>query len=139
MFDVPLLWALREPPIPVAGMVAQSSAAIELIKRLAEHERSGLAELKAAEGEGWVLLIGPEEMLPWVGEVTYVGWDHGLLTPTTIHPVPGAFLVRRAIERLTSASAGSIMVALPGQILTSPLISRAVDVPRLAARMVTPP
>src|SRR3954449_8590542 len=69
-----------EPPLPPAGVVA-TGAARERLRAAARRRIECGAELRAAEGDGWLLLLGDD--LPWADGCVYVGHDGPLLLPTT--------------------------------------------------------
>src|SRR3954467_7820553 len=80
----------REPPLPPAGVVA-TGAARERLRAAGRRRVEGGAELRAAEGGGWLLLLGDD--LPWADGCVYVGHDGPLLLPTTRAIDPPADLV----------------------------------------------
>src|SRR4051794_41037391 len=89
----------REPPLAAAAVLAAGDG----VASLAAATRRALArgaELRAAVGAGWLVVLGREEELPWADGVRYLGRDGELLTPTTcrVAPLPGliAAAVRRA-------------------------------------------
>jgi hypothetical protein len=66
----------------------------------------------------WIVILGPEEQLPWVDSATYIGPDGGLFRPTTMRSSPAGFLLRRTVELHRSKDLDhSLVVVLPGQIL----------------------
>ncbi len=131
MEKVALRWVPREAPLDPAGMVAFGPAAVCLVRALAEPARIGVSDLTAAAGPRGLLLMGPSTMLPWVDDVTYLGWDDGVLCPTTICPDPPAYAVRRAVQLRHPSTVAHITVLLPGIVLHCLPPRRAVDVARL--------
>ena len=53
------------------------------------------AGLRVAFGPEWTLVVGDD--LPWADGVTYLGWDDGLLVPTTLAPSTPAGLLRHSL------------------------------------------
>jgi len=120
---VPPVWRRREPPLPVAAVVAGGAASeslrIATLKRLAEQE------FRAAGGDGWLVVLGEE--LPWADGAVYLGWDSGVLVPTTSIPSPPVALLRAALP------AGELVVLLPDRVLVADAPVRAAD-PALLGR-----
>jgi hypothetical protein len=66
----------------------------------------------------WIVILGPEEQLPWVDSATYIGPDGGLFRPTTMRSIPAGFLLKRTVELHRPKDLDHpLVVVLPGQIL----------------------
>jgi hypothetical protein len=102
----------REPPLPPAGVVA-TGAAGERLRAAARRWIECGAELRAAEGDGWLLLLGDD--LPWADGCVYVGHEGPLLLPTTRAIDPPADLVAAAV------GPAGVIVVLPDAILRGPM------------------
>src|SRR5918999_2024584 len=88
---------LREPPLTAVGVVATGPAVAPL--RAAARRAIGVgADLKAAEGEAHLVVLGAFEDLPWADGCVYVGRDGSLLVPTTRRVEPSADLVAAALD-----------------------------------------
>jgi hypothetical protein len=114
----PLTWTRREPPLRAAAVAGGAELRAATVRRL----RAG-AELRVAFGPEWTLVIGAE--LPWADGVTYLGWDDGLLVPTTLAPSTPAGLLRHALPP-------DALAVVPGAVLTGPAPVRPADPERLA-------
>jgi hypothetical protein len=107
----------REPPLAADAVLAAGDA----VPALSAATRRGLArgaELRAAAGEGWLVVLGPTEDLPWADGVRYLGREGELLVPTTstVAPLPG--LVAAAVRRVAPDAA--LIVVLEDTILCGP-------------------
>ncbi|MGW4207366.1 bpX5 domain-containing protein [Lentzea sp. NPDC004789] len=115
----PLTWTRREPPLAPAAVAGGADLRAAAVRRLREG-----AELRVACGPEWILVVGGD--LPWADGVTYLGWDDGLLVPTTLAPSTPAGLLRHALP-------ADVLAVLPGAVLTGPAPVRAADPERLVA------
>jgi len=88
-----------------------------------------------SSGPGWLLVLGDPAELPWADKVTYLGWDDGLLLPTTRACSPGADLVRAALaSHLPDDPERRAVIALiGGDVLVSALPLRPADPDQLLA------
>ena len=100
----PLTWARREPPLHPAAVAGGADLRAVTVRRLREG-----AGLRVAFGREWTLVVG--EDLPWADGATYLGWDDGLLVPTTLAPSTPAGLLRHALP-------ADVLAVLPGAVLT---------------------
>ena len=84
------------------------------------------AELSVSARPGWLLVLGEPAVLPWAEKVSYLGWDEGLLVPTTRTCHPSADLVRTAL--LPQLPMGSDLVVLLGSdVLVTAFPARPAD------------
>jgi hypothetical protein len=102
----------------MAGEPAVDSLREATLKRLKKNQ-----ELRAAAGDGWLVVLGEE--LPWADGVTYLGWDSGILVPTTQRPIPPTAILRGALP------SAELTVLLPGLVLLSAAPRRVADPDRL--------
>jgi len=117
-----LSWSRREPPLPAAAVAATGTALGPL--RDATLARPPEHELRAIGGDDWLVVLGND--LPWADGAVYLGWDSGILVPTTATPSLPVALLRGALP-----SAG-LVVLLPDQVLLSDAPVWAVDPTLLA-------
>lgn len=115
----PLTWFRREPPLSPAAVAGGPELRAVTVRRLREG-----AELRVAFGPAWTLVVGDD--LPWVDGATYLGWDDGLLLPTTLAPSAPAGLLRHALP-------DDVLAVLPGAVLTGPAPKRTADPELLAS------
>jgi MoxR-vWA-beta-propeller ternary system domain bpX5 len=122
---IQLAWDRREPPLQPAAVAATGSVVDSLRKATINRIDLG-GELRAVGGDGWLVVLGDSADLPWADGAIYLGWDSGLLVPTTSAPSPPAGLLRTALpqERL--------VVLLPDHVLVSKTPARGADPALLA-------
>jgi MoxR-vWA-beta-propeller ternary system protein len=125
---VRVTWRKREPPLPSAAVVATGPAALQLGAAAASRLASG-AQLRAASAADWLVVIGDTGDLPWVDGGVYLGWESGVLMPTTAATSPAAAYVRKALAPRTD----ELLVLLPDAMLVSAMPMRAADPQRLTA------
>jgi MoxR-vWA-beta-propeller ternary system domain bpX5 len=123
-------WRRREPPLPYAAVAATGPAATRLAAATADRIADGAA-LRATAGQGWLVVLGQPADLPWTDGVTYLGWDAGVLVPTTRAVSPPVPLIRAAL----GAGPADLLVLLPDAALISPLPVRTADPARLTASL----
>lgn len=123
---VRLRWARREPPLPLAAVAASGDAGRRLRAAVRDRLDRG-AELRAAAGDDWIVALGDHADLPWVDGASYLGWDSGLLLPTTLIPWPPGELVRESL-----AAGEELVVLLPDRVLISAMPRRRADPAGLA-------
>lgn len=94
-------WGPREPPLGIAAVAAWGDRAKELASRaIARQFRDGA--LAAVASEGWLVLIGSGEDLPWADGAVYLGRDPaaaGMLVPTILAPSVPVDLLERAVRK----------------------------------------
>jgi hypothetical protein len=130
-------WVRRYPPLDPAAVAGRGAVRHWLARRVADDPDP--ARLRAAACGEWLLLLGEAEALPWVAGALYLGWDHGILLPTTHRPAIPVELLARALRRRHGASPGSaspgagLIALLPDAVLVSAMPSHPVDVVKLGA------
>ena len=116
-------WSTREPPLPPVAVAGTGAAAVAL------RAKAKNTDLRAAGNDDWIVLLGDAADLPWADGAVYLGWDAGLLVPTTRTLWPPADLVHAAIRQ--NAGDG-LAVLLPGRLLLSPVPARHLDPSKLS-------
>lgn len=122
---IELAWARREPPLQPAAVAATGSVIDSLRKATINRMDLG-GELRAVGGDGWLVVLGDRADLPWADGAIYLGWDSGLLVPTTSVPSPPTGLLRTALPQ------EGLVVLLPDHVLVSKTPARAADPALLA-------
>ncbi|WP_331771372.1 hypothetical protein OG948_48100 (plasmid) [Embleya sp. NBC_00888] len=117
------VWHPREPPLPVAAVLARGSAVPGLALRIVERLARGDV-LRAVGDQDWLVVVG--EDLPWLDGLRYLGWDGEALTPTTMRPAPSAELWRLAL------GPRDLVVLLPDGVLVAPMPAGPADRDALA-------
>ncbi len=103
----------RAAPLTPRAAVAEGAVALRLARALLARDDAALARLSGVAAPGLLLVTGPEEALPWVDGVRYLGTDPeapALLLPTALEPELPAALVERAL--LTAAAGAATPLAL---------------------------
>lgn len=116
--------------------MAPEPAEAAALARAVQRRVSAGAALKAAFGEGALLVLGEPDALPWADRVIYLGRQQGLLLPTTLTPTIEVDLFRQALlRRITAEGHGnSVHVAvLPGRVFAFELDDQTVDPELLTA------
>jgi hypothetical protein len=122
-------WVRRYPPLEPSAVAGREAVRDQLAGRVAGDPDP--QRLRATGSSDWLLLLGKTEDLPWVEGARYLGWDHGILVPTTHCPAVPMDLLARVLRRRYRAE---LIVLLPGEILTSTMPVHPVDVNLLAVR-----
>lgn len=128
-------WVHREPPLAIAGVMAHGAAARLLLHRLASAEIDPLVRVSTTAGT--VVAVGPEQALPWVEGVTWLGRAGPIFTPTTLQTDIAPTLLARSIAR---HGAAGIIVVTPDITVVSHLPATpppAEALTALAERMPT--
>jgi hypothetical protein len=114
----------REPPLPAVAVVATGAALTGLIAATRRALAAG-ADLHAATGAGWLVVLGAFEQLPWADGCRYLGRDGPLLVPTTraIDPAPDLVAAALRADRADAA----LLVVLEDTVLRGPLPVRTAD------------
>lgn len=115
-------WTMREPPLVVAGIVVQGTAASTYAALLAERIGS-LQDLRVVAGDGYLVALSDVGALPWIESATWLGKDDDLLCPTHLAPDLPSSLVARAVSR-GQRSCG-IVVATPDVVIVASMPARA--------------
>jgi hypothetical protein len=124
-------WSRRSTPLPAAAVVASGAVAADLREDTLVRVASG-ARLRACVGnEGWLIVLGDPDELPWADGATYLGWDSGVLVPTLAQPWPCTDLLREPLRRLTGRQ--PLVALLPELVLAGPLPREPVDPARLSS------
>ncbi|WTW92975.1 hypothetical protein OG216_06090 [Streptomycetaceae bacterium NBC_01309] len=129
-------WRRREPPLAAGAVAACGAAACRLAAEAARRVEEGVV-LRAAADDEWVVVLGMAEDLPWVDGARYLGWDGGVLVPTTHEPVPSTALWSAAVREAVSgpdASTRSLLVLLPGHVLHTQMPEQGADAELLRTR-----
>jgi hypothetical protein len=116
-----------EPPFDPEAVVATGSARPHLAEATARLVRAGRA-LRAAAGDGWLVVLGNAADLPWADGCRYLARDGPLLVPTTRRVVPSADLVAGAL-----GVPGALIVVLEEVVLVGPTPLRIADPERVVA------
>ncbi len=118
-------WERREPPLPIVGMIGQGAVARSLARTIVCRDEKDTAPLRASVGDDWLMVLGPDESLPWVDGITYLGWEANLLLPTVLQPSPSSFLLARAIDIHMRTDELPVVAVLPGRIFLSEAATRS--------------
>jgi hypothetical protein len=119
-------WLRRIPPLDPAAVAGRGSVREALARRIAADPEP--TRLRVTASDDWMLVLGRPEDLPWVDGAAYLGWDHGILLPTTRRPSIPVELLARNLRRTQPTE---LVALLPTGILTSVMPTRPVDVARL--------
>jgi hypothetical protein len=116
---IEVTWRPRFTPLVPVGAVAQESAATKLAHRLLQAPED-LPRLKGVSAPGLLVILGEEELLPWVNEVVYLGRDSeapSLLIPTNLEPSVPLSLLERAITTYHAGIAPCAVLPNPPSII----------------------
>lgn len=108
------VWHVRDSPLAAAAVVASGDALPRLKRSTYARVQIG-ARLIVAADHGYLLVIGNEADLPWSDGAVYLGWEAGVLVPTTSRPIPSTALIVDAARR--AAADNDLVVVLPGAVL----------------------
>ncbi len=98
--QIQVSWTPRRTPLTAVAAAARGEAAIRLVKRLLARDDDHLRLLQGIGGADLAIITGPQDQLPWVDGVTYLGRASGapdLLLPTNLQPTVPENLLARAI------------------------------------------
>ncbi len=116
---IEVTWRPRFTPLVPVGAVAQGSAATRLAHRLLQAP-DDLPRFKGVSAPGLLVILGEEELLPWVNEVIYLGRDPqspSLLVPTNLEPSVPLSLLERSITANHAGIAPCAVLANPPAII----------------------
>ena len=114
-----LQWYKREPAFEAAGLVAAQAVMPALLARLAEYSPEQLARLSAVACRDLLVILGPQEALPWVDGVRYCAPDPdapNLWLATHVRPSISADLLQNTL-RERAKCAPFLLWHAPHQIL----------------------
>lgn len=113
---IEVTWRPRLIPLAPVGAVAQGSAATKLAHRLLQAP-DDLPKFKGVSAPGLLVILGEEQLLPWVDGVSYLGRDSrspSLLLPTNLEPsVPLSLLERSILTNHTGIAPGALILNPP--------------------------
>ncbi len=92
----------RAEALSPRAVVGEGPVARALASRLLESSEETLRQLRVVVTPALLVALGPEEALPWVDGVRYLGCEPGtpgLLFPTTREATVAATLLERALRR----------------------------------------
>lgn len=111
---IQVTWHPRWAPLRPIGVAAQGAPATRLAHRLLQDPADVLPRFKGVSGPGLLVILGPEELLPWIDMVVYLGRDHrspSLLLPTNLEPsVPPALLERSLVARYPDVAPCAVLL-----------------------------
>ena len=113
----------REPPLTPAALAVQDQHLGALHVRLQRRSAEALPLLEIVRFEDGVVVLGPEEALPWVDHGLYLGREPqaiGLLVPSREQANVPLDLFERALRRRLGDVPGTLAV-LPGWQKVVPL------------------
>ena len=120
------------------GVAGTGRAALDLARGAARGLEAG-APLSATEGDGWLVVLGEVACLPWADGAVYLGWQSGVLYPTTMTTDPHPDLVARAVRAAVGAGPDDLVVLLDGRVLVGPRPASTADPAKLNALHEGPP
>ena len=141
MSDLSIRWQRREPPLTPAALAVQNRHLGALHVRLQRRPAEALPSLEIVRFEDGVVVLGPEEELPWVDHGLYLGRDpqaSGLLVPTREQANVPMDLFERALRRRLGDVPGTLAV-LPGWEMVVPLHAPVPLSPSLLAAALEAP
>lgn len=121
-----LRWRRRDLPLACAAVAGVGPVAHRLRGATADRVGTG-ALIRACADAEWIVLLGDRDDLPWADGAVYLGWESGILLPTTVAPSLPAELIRRAVGGRPT----DLVAVVPGCVLVSEMPVRPVDVGRL--------
>lgn len=120
-----LAWVVRDVPLTPAAVTATGPAARDLAGATVRRLHAGESGLRAVGAGERLLVLGDEDRLPWCEGARYLGWDGGVLMPTTRRPTVPADLVAAAARRRLQGA--PLVVVLPDGLLGARVPQRDVD------------
>ena len=116
---IEVTWRPRLTPLTPLGAAALGSAATKLAHRLLQAP-DDLPRFKGVSAPGLLVILGEEELLPWVDKVVYLGRDDqspSLLLPTNLEPSVPLSLLERSITATHAGIAPCAVLVNPPTII----------------------
>jgi hypothetical protein len=113
-------WQPSEAPLSPVGVAARDVVATRLAHRLLQESAEVLQRLKGVSARGLLVLLGPEELLPWVNGVIYLGRSEqapSVLLPTNLKPSVPVSLLESSLSSLPGATAFCALLLNPYTIV----------------------
>ncbi|MCP3878710.1 MAG: hypothetical protein GY701_10020 [Sulfitobacter sp.] len=110
-------WLRREPPLAVAGVLAQGGVASEFASRLAD-TLGPASDVRVLVGDDCLVALGESGDLPWVDGAVWLGLDGPLFCPTTLQPNVPPDVAARAVTK--HAGSGGVVVLTPTIAFSAP-------------------
>lgn len=130
----------RTEALAPRAVVAEGVVARALANRLLQCSSETLRQLRVVVTPDLLVALGPEDVLPWVDGVRYLGCEAatpGLLLPTTREATAAAMLLERALRRAHHLPDGPFALlsmerlvplgraVIPGRSVLAPLLESA--------------
>jgi len=115
-------WQPRNLPLAPTAVAARGDASHAMARRLLARSDADLAALRGVTGEETLLVLGPEDKLPWVDGALYLGRDPqapSLLLPTYLEPSLSAALLERALLAAFPAHPPLALLPSEGTLLSA--------------------
>ncbi|CAN0590835.1 unnamed protein product, partial [Laminaria digitata] len=64
--SVQISWTPRRAPLPAMGAAARGDTALKIVRRLLSRDDSQLGLLFGVGGSNLILIVGPQDELPWL-------------------------------------------------------------------------
>jgi hypothetical protein len=129
-------WSPRDPPLLCVAVAAFGPAASALAGSTLQRLGAGQL-LTASAGDGWLLVFGAAEDLPWCDGAVYLGNDSGCLVPTSQRCSVPPDLVRASLVEQRPRPA-DVFVLLPGHALETLMPTARPDADRIRAMAEMP-
>jgi len=128
---VAVSWTGREPPLPAVAVTSRAEDLADLLSATVRQVQAGYA-LRVVLGQGGGVVLGATDELPWCEGAVYLGWECGVLVPTTRRlSLPMEFLASVCRGRLPAGH--DLVVLLPWALLAAPMPGDVVDLAVLEA------
>ncbi|HET9657406.1 MAG TPA: hypothetical protein VFP72_18785 [Kineosporiaceae bacterium] len=120
-----LSWTRRDAPLDPVAVTCRPDHADELLSATLRRVLAG-HELRVATGPGGSVVLGAGDALPWFAGAVYLGWDRGVLVPTSRAPsLPVDLLLASLRDRLPEGH--GLVAVLPWAVLAAPMPVAVVD------------
>lgn len=120
-----LSWTRRDVPLDPVAVTCRPDDVVELVPATVRRVQAGY-ELRVATGPGGSVVLGAGDDLPWFDRAVYLGWDRGVLVPTSRAPSLPVDLVLASLRNRLPAGHGLVAV-LPWAVLVAPMPVVPVD------------